>query len=229
MSAPPIGAAAGGAPAAARPPVLDPAERMAEVLFGLIMALTFTGTISAANAGREEIREILVAALGCNIAWGLVDAVMYLLNTLTRRARGLLLTRRVRDARDHAAARGVIAEALPETLADVVRPEELERFRQGVAGLKDLPARARLGWEDWKGAIGVFLLVAVSTFPLVVPFLVMRDPVRALRVSHITGLVLLFLVGHTLGRYAGIGPWRMGLSMVGLGVTLVGLTIALGG
>ena len=224
MSAAPAFAAV---PASRR--ALDPTERMSEVLFGVIMALTFTGTISAASAGREAIREILVGALGCNIAWGLVDAVMYLLNTLTQRARGLLLTRRVHDARDHAAARGIIADALPETLAAVIRPEELERFRRAVAGLDNLPARARLGWQDYKGAIGVFLLVAVSTFPLVIPFLVMQEPVRALRVSHAIGLTLLFLVGHTLGRHSGQGPWRMGLSMVGIGVLLVGLTIALGG
>ena len=209
--------------------ILDPVERMSEVLFGLIMALTFTGTISAASSGNGEIREILIGAVGCNVAWGLVDAVMYLLNTLTHRARALALTRRVRDAADATGARGVIADALPEVLAKVVRPEELERLRQGVAQMKDLPARARLGGRDYLGALGVFLLVAASTFPLVIPFLVMHDPVRALRFSHATGLVLLFLVGHTLGRYSGLGGWRMGLSMIGIGVVLVALTIALGG
>jgi hypothetical protein len=209
--------------------VLDPVERMSEVLFGLIMALTFTGTISAANAGREEIRAILVGALGCNLAWGIVDAVMYLLNTLTQRARRLALTRQVRDAADHAAARRAIAESLPEVVAPLIRPEELEHLRRGVAGIKDLPARARLTAEDFRGAVGVFLLVAISTFPLVIPFLVMHDPVRALRFSHAVGLTGLFLVGHTLGRYSGQGAWRMGLSMVGIGVVLVAMTIALGG
>ena len=48
--------------------VLDPISRVSEILFGLIMALTFTGTISAASAGREEVRTLLVGAIGCNIA-----------------------------------------------------------------------------------------------------------------------------------------------------------------
>ena len=224
MSAP---AAAPSPPAGRR--ILDPAERMSEVLFGLIMALTFTGTISAANAGGGEIRDILIAALGCNIAWGLVDAVMYLINTLTRRARALALTRYVRDAGERDAAHRTIREAMPEVLAPLIRPEEVEHLRRGVAGLKDLPAHARLVGADWLGAVGVFLLVAASTFPLVIPFLVMQDPQRALRTSHAVGLVLLFLVGHTLGRYAGLGRWRMGFSMIGVGIVLVGLTIALGG
>ena len=53
--------------------VLDPIERISEILFGLIMALTFTGTLSAASAGRAEVREMLLGAIGCNLAWGLVD------------------------------------------------------------------------------------------------------------------------------------------------------------
>jgi hypothetical protein len=45
--------------------VLEPAERIAEVLFGLIMVLTFTGSLSIAEAGRDDIRAMLIGALGC--------------------------------------------------------------------------------------------------------------------------------------------------------------------
>lgn len=67
--------------------VLSPVDRVSEVLFGLIMALTFTCTISVAEAGREEVREVLVGALSCNIAWGLVDGVMFVVLGLIERAR----------------------------------------------------------------------------------------------------------------------------------------------
>ena len=59
--------------------VLDPSERLAEVLFGLIMVLTFTGSLSIAEAGREDIRAMLIGAVGCNIAWGIIDGVFYLM------------------------------------------------------------------------------------------------------------------------------------------------------
>ena len=36
--------------------LLDPIDRNSEILFGLFMVLTFTGTLSAATAGREEVR-----------------------------------------------------------------------------------------------------------------------------------------------------------------------------
>ena len=61
--------------------VLDPGDRLAEVLFGLIMVLTFTGSLSIAEAGRDDIRAMLIGALGCNIAWGMIDAIFYLMGS----------------------------------------------------------------------------------------------------------------------------------------------------
>ena len=40
------------------------------MLFGLFMALTFVGAVSAATSRREELRTMFIAALGCNLAWG---------------------------------------------------------------------------------------------------------------------------------------------------------------
>jgi hypothetical protein len=74
-----------------REPVLSPVDRVSELLFGLFMALTFVGAVSVAEAGREEIRGMFVAALGCNLAWGLVDAVMYLIErSLSQTMTGLV-------------------------------------------------------------------------------------------------------------------------------------------
>jgi len=50
--------------------VLEPVERLSEILFGLIMALTVTSAVSVATADQMTIRTVLIAALGCNLAWG---------------------------------------------------------------------------------------------------------------------------------------------------------------
>jgi hypothetical protein len=50
--------------------ILDPMDRISEVLFGLIMALTFTSTLGVVTADNIRLRTMLVAALGCNLAWG---------------------------------------------------------------------------------------------------------------------------------------------------------------
>jgi VIT1/CCC1 family predicted Fe2+/Mn2+ transporter len=98
--------------------------------------------------------------------------------------------------------------------------------------LKQLPepsGHARLRKDDWLGALGVFLLVFVSTFPVAIPFFFVHNAGRALRLSNLVAIVLMFILGYSFGRCAGRNPWVMGISMVVLGAILVGLTMALGG
>jgi len=209
--------------------VLDPIERVSEVLFGLIMVLTFTGSLSVATAGRAEVREMLVGALGCNFAWGVIDALLYLLGSLAEKGRGLTALLSLRAAADPAAGRGVIAQALPPLIASVMEPPQLETLRQRLLQLPEPPARPRLSGRDWRGGLAVFLLVVASTFPVVIPFLVMRDAGRALRVSNGIAIAMLFVCGQTVGRLTRHHPWGTGLGMVVLGSLLVALTMALGG
>lgn len=209
--------------------VLDPTERFSEILFGLIMVLTFTGSLSAASSGRNEVRTMLIGALGCNFAWGIIDAIFYLVNTLAARGHGVVALRRLRRGASPEEARALIAEALPPALASVLRSEDFDLLRQRLDTLPEVPARAPLHRDDLRGALGVFLLVFLSTFPVAIPFLVMHDAMLALRVSNGIAMVLLFVAGYKLAKFTGFHPWRTGLAMVGIGAVLVALTIALGG
>lgn len=208
--------------------VLDPIARVSEILFGLIMALTFTGTLGAATAGRDDVRELLIGMIGCNIAWGLVDAVMFLMSTMTERGRGLVTIREVRTAASPDQAHAVIAGTLSPVMSSLLTKEDVERLRQGVLEMQDLPAPT-LTRDDWRGALGVFLLVFLSTFPVVIPFIVFRNVQLAMRTSNLVAIVMLFACGYYLARHGGYHPWRAGLSMVVLGLVLVGIAIALGG
>jgi hypothetical protein len=209
--------------------VLDPTERFSEILFGLIMVLTFTGSLSAAQSGRNEVRTMLIGALGCNLAWGIIDAIFYLMNTLGQRGHGIVALRGLRKTSDPAEAQALIEEALPPALASVLEPADYERLRQRLATLSEPPRRALLHRDDFRGAVGVFLLVFLSTFPVTIPFLFMRDAMMATRVSNAIAVVLLFVGGYKLARFSGFHPWRTGFAMVAVGLGLVGLTIALGG
>jgi hypothetical protein len=209
--------------------LLDPMERISEVLFGLIMVLTFTCSFSVAGAGREEVRTMLIGALGCNLAWGIIDAVFYLMGCFSAQGHGILQLKAVRTLSDPSAAHRVIADALPPRVASVLSPAELEVMRQKLNQLPEPPARPRLGRDEWLGALAVFLLVFVSTLPVALPFTLVGDPRLALRTSNAVAVVLLFLVGYRFGHYAGHRPWGMGCAMVILGSALVGITISLGG
>jgi len=209
--------------------VLDPMARISEVLFGLIMALTFTGSINVAEAGHGEIRTLLFGALGCNLAWGIVDAVMHLMACLAERGAAWRIARAFLEADEPARAREVLASALPPALAASLGEKELEAMR--LATTRDLvaPPRPRLHAEDWRGALGVFLLVSLSTLPVALPFAFGSDPTRSLRLSNAVALVMLFGLGHAFGRVSGLRPFPTGLAMVALGVVLVAVTMALGG
>jgi hypothetical protein len=208
---------------------LDPMDRISEILFGLIMVLTYTSTLGIVTGDRAPVREMLIAALGCNLAWGIIDAGLYLLDRLNEQGRNLLTFRAVRSTSDRDTATRLIAEALPPALASAATPEHLEAMRKKLAALPEPQGRPRLTSNDWLGALGVCLLVFLCTFPVVIPFIFMNDSQVALRVSNAVAIVMLFICGYAFGQHSGVRPWTMGLSMVAFGVVLVGVAIALGG
>lgn len=212
-----------------RQPILAPVDRVTEVVFGLLMAMTFTGTLSVATAGQEEARTMLIAAFGCNLAWGLADAFMYLLRTWTDRSHNYSLLRHLHSGISAEQGQALIADALPPRLAEAAQPAALEQLRQGLLANAKPPARARLGFADFVGAVGTFLLVVLATFPVVVPFLLTDNVPLAVRSSNIVALVMFFLCGWILTRYAGGRPWLGGLIFILLGTALMFAIIALGG
>jgi hypothetical protein len=211
------------------PPLLQPHERIAEVLFGLIMVLTFTGSLSVAEAGRHDVRMMLVGALGCNLAWGIIDAVFYLMGSLAEKGHGLKVYRSVRAAPDAPTAHRLIVESLPSAVASVLTPADLASLYQRLQQLPAPPDRARLNWADGRAALGVFSIVFFSTFPVALPFLFMAHAGPAMRVSNGIAMTMLFLAGLAYGRWVGQRPLVWGVSMVFLGGGLVALTMALGG
>lgn len=213
---------------AVREPLLHPVDRVSEMIFGLFMALTFVGVVSMTTADREEIRTMLIAALGCNLAWGLVDAFMYLVRTVVDRGWLLTLTRSIREA-DAETGRRILQGALPAPVAKLMTMTEIEAMRGRILALADVPARPRLQRDDILAAFGVFLIVVASTFPVALPFVFIQDPGTALFVTRAIGLAMMFLGGLALGRYAGYGSWKTGFMMAGLGTVVIVVVVALGG
>jgi len=209
--------------------VLNPLDRIMETLFGLLMALSFAGAVSVAEAGRADLRAMFAAALGCNLAWGLVDAVMYLIRTFVDRGRSLTLIRSVRGAADPQGGRALIEGSLSPLAAELVSAAEIEAIRGRIVALPEIPVRARLEAKDLLAALAIFVLVVLSTFPVVLPFLLMEDVGLAKNTSRAIALAMLFLGGFALGRYAGYGSWRAAFAMAALGTMLVGAIMALGG
>ena len=207
---------------------LDPVYRSSEVIFGLLMAMSFIGSISVATDGQEEVRTLLIAALGCNLAWGLVDAVMLLVAVKTEKRRNRMLLEKLHGNSDPNAARAAVADELPGAMARSLGEDGLELLRQRLSAAPPSPS-TRLRGRDYGDAVVVFLLVVLSTFPLVIPFMVTDDTARALLWSRLVAVGMLFLAGALLARHSGGNVFLNGLAMAAIGALLMAAIMALGG
>jgi hypothetical protein len=212
---------------------LDPATRMGEVLFGLIMTLTFTlgAGLTIQEEGREGARQLLIATIGCNIAWGVIDGVFFMLGQIFERGRRLRIMQLVRGAKMDEDAAALVAGELDDVIEKVMTPDERRTLygrivQQVRAGEMQ---RGRLTRDDLMGAIASFWLVFFASLPAAIPFLFIDEAHVALRVSNAILLGLLFWAGYRFARYTMARPALTGLLFLLFGAALVAMAIALGG
>ena len=211
---------------------LDPGSRLGEILFGLIMVLTVTLTAGlTVTEGRAGVRHLLLAAIGSNVAWGIIDASMYIMNAMVVRRGKIRLVEAVQRASDPGAALVLVKDRIEPELQELLGPEKAEAFSKSVlphivgAHIKE----RILTKEDFYGALASFWLVFVSCLPAAIPFLIFSEPQIALRVSNFLLIGGLFYVGQKWAAYAGKNRLVFGSAMVAIGLALVGVAILLGG
>jgi hypothetical protein len=212
---------------------LDPATRMGEVLFGLIMTLTFTlgAGLTIQEEGREGARQLLIATIGCNIAWGVIDGVFYMLGQIFERGRRLRIMQLVRVARKDEHAAALIAGELDDVIEKVMTPDERRMLYGRIVHQVRTSEirRGRVTRDDLIGAIASFWLVFFASLPAAIPFLFIDDAFVALRISNAILLGLLFWAGYRFARYTMARPALTGLLFLLFGAALVAMAIALGG
>lgn len=212
---------------------LDPATSLAEVLFGLIMTLTFTlgAGMVIENQGRAGARQLLVAVIGCNVAWGIIDGVLYVLGQLFLRGRIRRLARSVHNAPDDRSATAVVAKELDGFFAEITQAAERNALYLRVAThLRSKPVASNtIRKDDILGGFTSFWLVVLTCVPAAIPFLLFDNARFALRVSNAILLALLFIAGWLWARFTLGNPWLVGLGFLVGGAALVAIAIALGG
>lgn len=213
---------------------LDPGSSLGEVLFGLIMTLTFTlgAGIIIEEEGLAGVRALLLATIGCNIAWGVIDGALYVVGQVFDRGRLLRLDQQIRDTPDPAAARRLVAGELDEMLERVTTSDEREALYGRIAEHvreRETPRRGRVTRDDLMGALVCFWLVFFASIPAAIPYLFIDDPWVALRVSNGVLLFLLFYAGYAWAKYTVANPWISGFSFLVGGLAMVVIAILLGG
>ena len=131
---------------------LDPGGIFGEILFGLIMVLTFTlgAGLTIKEEGPEAVHGLLIAALGCNIAWGIIDGVMYIMGCLLDRGRRNRMLVALKDVTDEAVAMAAIESEMDGPLTSLLAPAERQAAYRDIWRLsaRAQPERTRIQAEN---------------------------------------------------------------------------------
>jgi hypothetical protein len=112
---------------------LDPGSRLGEILFGLIMVLTVTLAAGFTVAeDKRGVRQLLLAAIGSNVAWGIIDASMYIINCMVVRRGKIRLVKAVQRASDPEVALALVRDRVEPELQELLGPEKAEAFSKSV-------------------------------------------------------------------------------------------------
>src|SRR5580692_7736741 len=112
---------------------LDPSECWGALLFGLIMVLIITlGAHSLVKEGRDATRDMLAAMVGCNVAWGVIQGWLFVLEATFERGRVARVVSELRAARDEEQALAVIRDELDPDLGRLAAAEERARLYRHV-------------------------------------------------------------------------------------------------
>ena len=171
------------------------------------------------EAAQHKSALALLAAFGCNLAWEIIDAGLYLMARLGEFARKILIVRRLHRAAAPGEGQRIVADALLPLVVSIM-PGATRGYSRRPCCLAPSPRHPWRGGQDWLGALGVFLLVLVSTFPVGMPFMVISDVILAVRISQAIGITMLFFVGYAFARHAGLNEFMLGMAMVVIGVVL---------
>jgi len=196
----------------------------------MVLSVTLTAGLTVAD-GAAGVRQLLLAAIGCNVAWGIIDGVMYVMSSMVARGEKALVIQAVQSAADERAALDIIRNKIEPRFEALAGPGHVEAQRRSILEYftRAEAPRTRVTKDDLYGALACFLLVFLSCLPAAVPFVIFSEPTRALRVSNFLLVAMLFVVGHMWAQYAHTNRLVAGLVMVAIGLALVGVAVLLGG
>jgi len=211
---------------------LAPGERLGELLFGLIMTLTFTlGAGEVIGTAEGAWASLLLATIGCNVAWGLIDGILLILSRIFDRGRIARLGQAIAAATDDQQALEIVAGELDDTLVPITSDDlRVALYRDVVNRVRQMQRRKpTVRWADARGALAVFCLVFFASLPAALPYLVIADPWIALRASNALLIGMLFWVGYHWASYTSFKPLRFAMALTVLALVLVLIAILLGG
>lgn len=218
--------------------LLDPLSRYIEAIYSVLIVLTFTMAARVADATvadsvlRVLVQQLFWASLGCAVAWGLIDGVMYIIASLAERGETVRMARTIKNHPDEEEAIALLGEQLGNITPLMSEEEQQILFSRLHERLKDtpLPTESSIRREDFAGALGTLLVAVLAALPVALPLLLFRNNAElAVRLSNVVAFAMLFVMGYRWARYAGGKPIITGAFLMLVGIVVVMIAIPLGG
>jgi VIT1/CCC1 family predicted Fe2+/Mn2+ transporter len=207
---------------------LETTDRISEVLYGLLICLTFTGTIRISTGGTQELNSLLWAALGGSFAWALSDAIMYLVNIQLERGHELAKLKKIVSAMNSENARNEVKKGI-HPFIDLMDDNQIDALIENLRKQPELPSKPSLVGKDFLISAEIFVLVFTGTLPVAAPFFLIENVALAVWISNTAVLLMLFIGGFILAKYAGFKPITTACWFTAIGVFLISAIILLGG
>lgn len=217
---------------------LDPLDAAVELIYGVLIVMTFTMAVGALDlatlpeySAKTEFQRLLLAAFGCAVAWGFIDAVVYLLICAAEHSRDAATLQEVRAATSAQDRMEIVAEALGDSLGALADEEDHDQIYSVLAAnlAEADPVEHWIESDDIRGAIAIFVIACLATIPVVIPLLFGRDPFWSMRIANGLSIAVLFATGYWWARQTNLKAVRTGLLVASLGVFVTLVAIPMGG
>src|SRR5262245_35955457 len=140
---------------------LKPNESLTQLVAGLIVVLTFTLAASAATGGGQEgARAALLGAIAANASWGIINAVLYVMDSAFDRNRQIRVGRAIASTLDEATALAAIRYSCSRSSARVTDP--IRGHDHSMIGPAEKRA-IRLSRKDWHSSPSRAVLCAIRS------------------------------------------------------------------
>ena len=217
--------------------LLDPIDTLSEVIFSVLILLTFTLAFRIFIIGdgqpvtNEYVKDLVWAALGAAIAWGIIDGIMYALFQVLGRSERHRLLWHIQAAHTADEAVSAIADEFDYMMEPITGEEQRRTLYEDILDhlRTSQPRAVGLKREDLTGGLASVLIAVLAVTPSFLPlFIFSNDYALAIRLSNVVSFIVLFAAGYEWGRYTGMSRWRTGLLVMGVGALLEGVAIPLG-
>jgi hypothetical protein len=211
---------------------IRPINALQELIYGLVMSLATISVVSLAVGLDESTRATLaIAALGVNFTWGLADMLIFSVLEAFDRSRHRMVVDWVFSKPDEDWALDAIRDELSGTVVARLDPVDRESIYQEIleSGTRSLEPRPRFSFAILKSSVLAFAITVIASLPVVLTLLVVSPVDLAFQMASAIAAFLLFLTGFVWAPFAGIGRWRAGAALMGIGLLITLSTLFIGG